>query len=76
MPKEKSTSIAPTATADPLEEPPEILLVSYGFLVGLQESMDIQQYPLYCLHCIICKWKEHEKRGPKIKGITSDQEWW
>lgn len=27
-----------TTAADPLEEPPEILLISYGFLVALQQS--------------------------------------
>lgn len=29
---------AATTAADPLEDPPEILLVLYGFLVGLQYS--------------------------------------
>lgn len=29
---------AATTAADPLEEPPEILLMSYGFLVALQQS--------------------------------------
>lgn len=32
LPKEKSTSIAPTATADPLEDPPGTLSAAQGFL--------------------------------------------
>ena len=31
LPKEKSTSFAPTATAEPLEDPPGIRSDAYGF---------------------------------------------
>lgn len=37
-PRATGHSPADTREADPLEEPPAILLVSYGFLAGLQSK--------------------------------------
>lgn len=58
-------SPADTSDADPLEEPPAILLVLYGFLAGLQSKQtDMCLLPISSMYI---PWYLIQKSPPKMK---------